>query len=1013
MALVGLAMVAASSLAQDGTTPIIDALKRLESQSDSKCHSTFCRFEDFVYGTPMSEQARNERGVLQKDLIRALWEAASEEAKAQGDSRVSAALLQPLIEARLPTTRTDEGDLVLRAADGRDLLISRVRLRQYSSIAYSLRAVLGVQQDNLLFGAGLLPLEPDGVDALKNACDVATLATLMVADEAARVANAAHIEPAALADAWNRTVGDDQLAHADGRAIDTVEAKRIVLEMVEQKLAAYEAYNEIPRERVGPLLLVNTQRFYARYPVPRAQQNRDALLDTVNYTVDMFLNHLLTRAGELAAADGRDVIRASDANEALQELAPHYIDDFEDAHMFHHLGDDAVVLGAYDTDSFRDLGLHWWFLGRAYSSTLHDFAPVDPFAAEVVTEGVSQYAVLLLRLTGQIAEANGAAPVLLRSDIGAAKDKIIELAQRHHAAPARAPADTSLRSSADLAAAGGAFVDVSDRTGVDYVHRTSTWLGEFRRNRFEGPPTFSGGGVAAEDVDADGHIDLVFAGGGGVSLYLSVGDGTFVDATADAGITWRRADGTFAEARQPILADFDNDGHQDLLVTYANDAHRLYRGRGDATFEDVTARAGLGGEGLIGGPATVFDVDGDGLLDIYVCYFGNYLEGLVPTQDRDNQNALPNALLRNTGNFVFDDVTEGSGTADTGWAQAVGHLDFDGDGDQDIFIANDFGRNAMLENLGGFTFQNVAPGLGITPAYHSMNVGIADLNDDGHPDIYESNIALIVKDNKYVLPDPGKPLKFGYDKMATSIIKESNVLWMSRTEDERLAGYERATSIERGESSTGWAWDAEFFDYDLDGDDDLYVLNGSNEYLVFATRFMQDDNPNSERPAWQHLNHDRESNVFYVNQGGKLRNRSAESGANFYGNSRAAVYVDWDEDGDLDIAVNNFHAPVTMLENALEAPDRHWLKLRLVGDPDKGVNRDAIGAHVLITTDAGQRTHRFVLGGSGFLSMEPRLLHAGLGESNTATVTITWPNGVVQTIEHVDADQVHVIRQGE
>ena len=303
--------------------------------------------------------------------------------------------------------------MVLRSADGRDLLISRVRLRQYSSIAYSLRAVLGVQQDNLLFGADVLPLEPEGVDALKEACDLATLATLMVADEAARVANAQAIEPDALTAAWSRTIGADQFAEA-GRAVSTAEAKQVIMEMVEEKLAAYEAYNEIPREKTGPLLLVNTQRFYARYPVPRTQENRDALLATVNYTIDMFLNGLLTRAGQIAEAHGRDVIRASDANEALQQMTPHVIDDFEDAHFFFRLGPDQVVLESYDTDSFRDLGLHWWFLGRAYGSTLHDFAPVDPFAAEVVTEGVSQYAVLLLRLAGQIAEANGVAPVLLR-----------------------------------------------------------------------------------------------------------------------------------------------------------------------------------------------------------------------------------------------------------------------------------------------------------------------------------------------------------------------------------------------------------------------------------------------------------------------------------------------------------------------------------------------------------------------------------------------------------------------
>ena len=603
MALVALAGAASTVCAQDDAAPILDAMRALESRSDAKCHSTFCRFEDFVYGTPLSESARNERGELQKALVGALWKSASDDARSRGENRVSREAIARQVKSRLPTTTTTEGDTVLTAADGRELLVSRVRLRQYSSIAYSLRAILGVQQDVLFAGEPLLPLGQEAVGELKAACDLATLATLMVADEAARREDARHIEPDALKAAWRGTVGVDGERHAEGGAVDRDKAVAIIMSMVDEKLAAYEAYNEIPRDQVGPLLLVNIQRFYARYPVPHAQQNRDALLQTINYTVDVFADQLLVRASANALAAGRQMIRAEDATAALQTLTPHYIDDFEDSHFFHHLGDDEIVLEAYDTDSLRDLGLHWWFLGRAYNTPGRAHLPVDPFAAEVITEGLSQYVVLVARYAGQIAEEHAAAPVLLRSDIGEAKDRIAALAARHHQTPARAVGDTSVRSAADLAGADGAFQDVTRASGVQFQHRSSKWLGEFRRNRIEGPPTFSGGGIAAEDVNGDGHIDLVFAGGEGVELYL--GDGAaFRDATSEAGISWTRDDGSFGEARQPIIADFDNDGNQDLLVTYANDAHRLYRGSGDGRFEDVTSTAGLGGEGLIGGPAT-------------------------------------------------------------------------------------------------------------------------------------------------------------------------------------------------------------------------------------------------------------------------------------------------------------------------------------------------------------------------------------------------------------------------
>ena len=120
-----------------------------------------------------------------------------------------------------------------------------------------------------------------------------------------------------------------------------------------------------------------------------------------------------------------------------------------------------------------------------------------------------------------------------------------------------------------------------------------------------------------------------------------------------------------------------------------------------------------------------------------------------------------------------------------------------------------------------------------------MSVGISDLNRDDYPDVYISNIAMLVKDDKYVNPNVATPLKFDPESMATMLIQESNMLYLSVTEQKQLAKYVPADSFQRGPTSTGWAWDAEFLDFDNDGDDDLYVVNGMNDYKYMAAVYRR------------------------------------------------------------------------------------------------------------------------------------------------------------------------------
>lgn len=1007
-------------------SPVLSAIESLESAHDAKCHSSASRFEDFLYGTPLSTPARNLHGVIQRRLARRLWEAASAVAASDRAERITAAHVNAGAADLLAlASRADGG---VRVA-GLGVDVPERRADQYGSIAYSLRAILAVEQEELIAGQeSLRPLTPEAVESLRRILDAASLAALALADRDARLGNLAEIRPEELGAAWSRVAPDAEGPERVASDTSPAEVRDRALawldQLVASKGAAYRAYNDLEEDEAIKLLVFNTSRFYARRPLSPLRRDRRALVSHLEDRLDIFAGALLTEASRRAAKEGETLIRADAATAAAEQLLPQRIDDFEDVHLFERLdAPGPITLEAFDCDSFRDFGLHWRALDRAAHASGPETRLPDPFAAEVLAEAVSQYGVLLLRLAGEDAGRGSQTVRLQPTDLDTAAETIRVRAERHHALPPAVPRPNRIESAAGSggapiepaegasgAAGGTYFRDVTEATGLAFVHRSSRWLAEFRAKQLKTPPTFSGGGVAAEDVDGDGDPDLLFVGGGGNALLLNDGEGRFVDATEIAGLDWRRPDGTAGEARQPLIVDFDNDGLQDVFISYVNDAHRLYRGLGGARFADVTEQAGLGGEGLVGGPATAFDYDGDGLLDLYVGYFGDYLHGAVPTFDRDNRTALPNRLLRNRGGLRFEDVTEGSGAGDPGWTQAVSHVDFDRDGRQDLIVANDYGRNAFLRNLGEGRFENRAPALGATEAHHSMNVGVADLNDDDHPDLYISNIAMLVKDDKYTFPDVNTPHHLDLRALAGMLVKESDVLYLSRVEDGRLAAYTPSTDVERGPTSTGWAWDAEFLDVDHDGDDDLYLVNGTNDFNTFSMVYRR---TGGEGPKREYLlDHRRESNVFFLNDGGRLRNVSPGSGADLALNSRSTAYLDFDGDGDLDVAVNSFHAPARLLRNDAE---KHggFLALRLQGDPARGSNRDAIGARVRVTTADGRRIRREVQGGSGYLSMNARLLHVGLGAAPRADVEIFWPSGERQELEGLVAGSTTVVQQGE
>ena len=341
--------------------------------------------------------------------------------------------------------------------------------------------------------------------------------------------------------------------------------------------------------------------------------------------------------------------------------------------------------------------------------------------------------------------------------------------------------------------------------------------------------------MAAEDIDKDGWVDVLLLGGRGNQLLKNDKGQGFIDITKAAGLDWKRSDGHYGEARQPIIADFDNDGRQDIFISYANDLHRIYRNKGDGTFEDMTDKATLGGAGLVGGPCTALDYNNDGLLDLYIGYFGNYLKGELPTLKRHNTNASPNRLFKNTGNFTFQDVSEDSGLKNQGWTQAIGHSDINRDGWQDLIVGNDFGINAYYINNQDGTFTDQSLKYGTDKPSYTMNVGIGDLNKDLRPDFYISNIVVMEKDDKYVMPNEDTPAHFDPSSLSTMRVVEANDLFMSSIDKAGEMVYQKSSAVGRGYAATGWSWDADFFDFDKDGDEDLYCLTGMNQYSVYGT----------------------------------------------------------------------------------------------------------------------------------------------------------------------------------
>jgi len=997
---------------------ILNEIQVLEGKSDPKCYATASRLEDFMYGTPLSDEARFYKNNWQKKLALSIWQWADKN-KANDAVEIDPKLIDQAFQEYVEIIPHISGDWKLRFSSKpeENIVIQATDFRQYGSVAYSLRAILAVQQENKLSSLVLTPLSAEAINTFKQKMDLVTLAILQKADYKARMENRYTLEEEDIKLVSSGFVGVKQVEdQADKKQISSKSAD-LLKQIIQQKVASYKNYNNISNQ----IFVRNLQVYFARLTWPKGEEKAKALKDSFITTLTQFATELYLGSMQTAQKAQHKLIREEDVAHFAQQHMPHIINEYEDAIFFPNLAvDEQVVIEAYDMDSFRDSGLHWRYIEFALEDLKdQDLMDSDPFAAELLSENIAQYAVLLLRVAGNHGKSLNQEK-LLAEHITKASENIKAWVDSNNSSEANNEKEQTLASSDLEANTKNYFTDVTKATGINSMHRSSDWLNRLLRSYLRKdsetgtitiPPAFGGSGIAAEDINNDGAIDLLILSGLGNKLYLNNGKSQFLDITQGTGLNWKRSeDNQPGEPRQPLIADIDNDGWQDIIITYVDDSHRVYKNLGTGKFQDMTNVSNLGGKNSVAGPATVFDYDNDGLLDIYVSYFGDYLKGVLPTLKRRNNNGIANKLFKNMGNFQFKDVTQSAGVGDTGWGQALTHSDLNLDGWQDLIVGNDFGVNVYYINQKDGTFINRADQLRTDKPSYTMNIAVSDLNRDLVPDIYISNIVTMNKDQKYVLPTEETTMEFNADKLSNMRVVEANDLFLSTIGQKGQLQFQHSDVVGRGYSSTGWSWDADFFDADMDGDDDLYVLNGMNEFNLYSSKNPYYSDPKNNKMENIHIPvSSKETNVFFLNHGGKLKNISAQSGLDLLGNSRSAAYFDFDNDGDLDIALNNYHGKAYVYQNNANRIKNNWIKVRPLGDPEQGVNRDAIGTKIVVTTAQGHQVWREVHGSTGYLSVHPKMQHFGVGKATHGTVTITWPNGKSQKIENVPVNHSYII----
>ena len=580
-------------------------------------------------------------------------------------------------------------------------------------------------------------------------------------------------------------------------------------------------------------------------------------------------------------------------------------------------------------------------------------------------------------------------------------------------------------------ASGELFVDITAQTLgqlTSYREQMSYGVDHWRTviDGSCGIDVYGNNGIAAGDFDNDGFDDLYICQPAGLPnrLYRNRGDGTFEDATESAGV------GILDATACALFADFENKGLQDLLVVSGSGPLLfLNQGNGKFALKRDAFRFEQPPQGTFT-HAAVADYDHDGRLDIYFCLYSYYL-GLdqyhYPAPYFDARNGPPNFLFHNEGGAVFRDRTAAAGLNidNDRYSFACAWGDSSGRGWPDLYVANDFGRSNLYRNNGDGTFSCISTQAGVEDPGAGMSACWFDLEGDGRQDIYVANMwsaaGMRVSDQTQFQDKAGEKARAAYRRHA-----QGNSLYRNLG-DGKFKNVSEGAGVAMGR----WAWSSDSWDFDHDGHPDLYIANGyitgpdSRDLASFFWRQVVGRSPESATASpnyelgWNAINElirsdaswsGRERNVLYLNHGdGSFSEISGVAGLDFPEDSRAFVLTDLDHDGRLEIVLKNRNAPqLRVLRNSM-AELGNSIAFRMRGTTS---NRDAIGAAVTVES-AGRRQTKYLQAGSGFLSQHGKEVFFGVGSSeHPVRATIRWPGGLTQTFEQLPVNHRIAVEEG-
>lgn len=541
--------------------------------------------------------------------------------------------------------------------------------------------------------------------------------------------------------------------------------------------------------------------------------------------------------------------------------------------------------------------------------------------------------------------------------------------------------------------------EISGEAGIDFVHKAPSL--DPRLDHIMPQVASVGAAVSVVDFNNDGWQDLYVttsAKGEPNALYKNLGDGTFVDVAEEMGVA-RLNDRETGVSMGSVWGDYDNDGYEDMLL-YKWGKPVLFRNETGEEFtkvEDIPLP-----EWINSNTAVWFDFDRDGNLDLFM---GGYFSEKIDLWNLETTRIMPESfeyannggrkyLFHNRGDGGFEEVSKELGLESTRWSYAAASADVDESGYPDLVIANDYGVDELFLNREGKGFVNAGEkaGMGFAPK-SGMNVSFGDVMNSGRLSIYVTNIS-----------EPG-------------VLIQGNNLWVPGNSEEEFTVQNLAGNL--GIELGGWSYGAQFGDFNLDGNLDLYCTNGfvsaekGTDYwydfskVAGGNRTIISDAKNWPAMEGRSLSGYQQNRIWINDGAGRFQEISGAVGGALNLDSRAVALADIDNNGTLDIIVASQNGPLKIYRNST-ADKNNWIGFKLEGTES---NRSAVGAQVELHW-ASKRQVQVITTSSGFSAQNQRPLYFGTGTAGEVEkAVITWPSGLKQTIDKPAVNKLHTISE--